>query len=221
MSAARGLMPVVVQDQKTLQVLMLAYANAEAVALTRSTGFAHFWSRSRDSIWKKGESSGNFLAVAAVIADCDGDALLYLVDATGPACHTGEKSCFFKPLGPGDTRAPSSSSILHALAQVIEERKTHLPPGSYVTGLFARGEDAILEKMGEEATEVVLAAKARDREGLCREMADLWFHCLVALAASGLGPDHVLEELERRRVQGARPSIPKPAPGGENAKTGV
>jgi phosphoribosyl-ATP pyrophosphohydrolase/phosphoribosyl-AMP cyclohydrolase len=193
----RGLVPVVVQDRSTLEVLMLAYANEEALRLTAETGRAHFFSRSRGRLWQKGETSGHTLEVEAVVADCDGDAVLYLVHASGPACHTGKTSCFHNPCWPRPGRR--ARLVLGELEAVIRSRRAGGPPSSYVAGLFARGEDAILKKVGEEATEVVLAAKDRDRAALRREMADLWFHSLIALVNAGISAGEVLQELEDRR----------------------
>ena len=194
----QGLVPVVVQDADTGQVLMLAYANAEAVQLTQDTGWAHFWSRSRQQLWKKGESSGNTLEVVALKRDCDNDALLYQVRPSGPTCHTGETSCFHHShWSQKDAVVPYP--IAGELSQVIKERRQKEPDGSYVASLFAKGEDAILKKVGEEAVEVVLAAKAKDRPALVYETADLIFHLLVALEYTSVSWTEVLEELAGRR----------------------
>lgn len=193
-----GLVPVVVQDAASGQVLMLAYANARAVELTQETGWAHFWSRSRQRLWKKGESSGNTLKVLTVVRDCDSDALLYQVRPQGPTCHTGHTSCFHHSQWL-DEDEPVTYAIVHQLQHVIKSRQQDRPPGSYVTSLFDKGEDTILKKVGEEAVEVVLAAKAQDRPGLVYEAADLLFHCLIALEHAGVSWTEVLGELSGRR----------------------
>ncbi len=209
---ASGLLPVVVQDARTRQVLMLAYMNAEALRQTVATGQAWFWSRSRGELWHKGATSGHYLHVRAIHADCDGDALLLEVEPAGPACHTGAVSCFFQDLAPEATEpsdppaaatppaepAPDSR-VLETLFAVIQQRQRERPEGSYVVRLLDAGLDRIAKKIGEEATEVVIAAKNGDGAALTWEIADLWFHCLVLLAAAGLTPAEVWRELERRR----------------------
>jgi phosphoribosyl-ATP pyrophosphohydrolase/phosphoribosyl-AMP cyclohydrolase len=187
-----GLVPVVVQDRKSGDVLMVAHANAEAVRLTAETGFAHFWSRSRKSLWKKGETSGHVLHVRAARVDCDKDTLLLVVDPAGPACHTGERTCF------GDAPA-ATAGVLAELGRVIAERARSGGEGSYTARLLARGQDAALKKIGEEATEVILAAKGETDDRLAEEAADLVFHLLVALYQRGLSASDVLSALERRR----------------------
>lgn len=175
------LTPVVVQDVGSGRVLMLAYANEEALRRTRETGQAWFWSRSRGELWHKGATSGNTLAVEEIRDDCDGDALLYRVRPAGPACHTGAESCF----------APW-------LWRVIKEREATRPEGSYVVGLLDAGPAAPARKVAEEGVEVVLAAIGESDERLVEEVADLWFHALVVLAARGLDPTLVDDELRRR-----------------------
>jgi phosphoribosyl-ATP pyrophosphohydrolase/phosphoribosyl-AMP cyclohydrolase len=175
------LTPVVVQDADTGRVLMLAYADEEAVRRTRETGEAWFWSRSRERLWHKGETSGNTLAVDEIRDDCDGDALLYRVRPTGPVCHTGAESCF----------APW-------LWRVIKERETERPAGSYVVSLLDGGAAAAARKVGEEGVEAALAAVAESDERLVEELADLWFHSYVLLATRGLDPTAVEDELRRR-----------------------
>ena len=171
--AADGLLPVVAQDRSSGDVLMVAWANAEALRLTAETGDAHFWSRSRKDLWKKGETSGHVLRVREVRADCDRDPLLFIVDPDGPACHTGARTCF------GDG-TPTRAGVLVELARVIAERAATRPEGSYTSRLLAKGLDHTLKKIGEEATEVVLAAKGESDERLAEESADLLFHLLVA-----------------------------------------
>jgi len=189
---ANGLVPVVVQDRASGDVLMVAHANAEALRLTAETGFAHFWSRSRNALWKKGETSGHVLHVREVRVDCDRDTLLLVVDPAGPACHTGARTCF------GDAPA-ATSGVLAEVGRVIAERARTGGEGSYTARLLAKGQDAALKKIGEEATEVILAAKGEPDERLAEEAADLVFHLLVALHQRGLGVGDVLAVLERRR----------------------
>jgi phosphoribosyl-ATP pyrophosphohydrolase/phosphoribosyl-AMP cyclohydrolase len=192
----RGLVPVVVQDRASGDVLMVAFANAEALARTAETGLAHFWSRSRRKLWRKGETSGHGLRVVETRLDCDGDAVLMVVDPEGPACHTGERSCF------GGT-SPTAAGILEEVARVVEDRATRGGKGSYTAGLLARGLDQALKKVGEEAVEVVLAAKGESDERLAEEAADLLFHLLVALRHRGVPLQRALEVLRRRRRDGA------------------
>jgi phosphoribosyl-AMP cyclohydrolase / phosphoribosyl-ATP pyrophosphohydrolase len=189
---ASGLIPVVVQDRASGDVLMLAYANADALARTAETGFAHFWSRSRASLWKKGESSGNTLRVIEIRRDCDGDTLLMLAQPAGPACHTGTRTCF------GDD-TPSGAGILVELAALIAERARSMPEGSYTARLLTKGLDHALKKVGEEATEVLLAAKGENEERLAEESADLLFHLLIVLQQRGVAPEKVFDVLRRRR----------------------
>jgi phosphoribosyl-ATP pyrophosphohydrolase/phosphoribosyl-AMP cyclohydrolase len=191
-----GLIPVVAQDRASGDVLMVAWADAEALRLTAETGCAHFWSRSRQALWKKGETSGHTLRVREARADCDRDTLLLIVEPEGPACHTGARTCF------GDD-ASSDAGLIEALARLIAERDRARPEGSYTTRLLAKGLDHTLKKIGEEATEVVLAAKGEGDERLAEEAADLLFHLLVALHQRGLPPGRVLDVLRRRRAAGA------------------
>ena len=179
--ADEALTPVIVQDTATNRVLMLAYANDEALRLTRETGEAWFWSRSRGELWHKGATSGNTMAVEEIRDDCDGDALLYRVHPSGPACHTGAESCF----------APW-------LWRVVAERAATRPEGSYVTSLLDGGPAAAARKVGEEGVEAALAAVAESDERLVEELADLWFHSYVLLSARGLDPAAVEDELRRR-----------------------
>lgn len=181
-----GLTPVVVQDAATGEVLMLAYANEEALERTRTSGQAWFWSRSRQELWHKGATSGNTLAVEEIRDDCDGDALLYRVRPHGPTCHTGAESCF----------APW-------LWRVIKQRELERPEGSYVVELLDRGPRAAAQKVGEEGVEVALATVAQDDDALLGELADLWFHAYVLLAARGLTPQQVEGVLRARH--GAAP----------------
>lgn len=177
------LTPVIVQDADTGAVLMLAYADEEALRRTRDTAEAWFWSRSRRELWRKGATSGNTLAVVEIRDDCDGDALLYRVRPAGPVCHTGAESCF----------APW-------LWRVIKERQATRPDGSYVVGLLDAGPAAAAQKVGEEGVEAALAGVNESDERLIEELADLWFHGYVLLASRGLGPDQVEAELARRHA---------------------
>ena len=179
----RTLTPVIVQDAESNRVLMLAYADEEALRRTRETGEAWFWSRSRNELWHKGATSGNTMAVEEVVEDCDGDALLYRVRPNGPACHTGAESCF----------APW-------LWRIIAERATTRPAGSYVSGLLDGGAAAAARKVGEEGVEAALAGVSEPDERLVEELADLWFHSYVLLAARGLQPSAVEDELRRRHA---------------------
>ncbi len=188
----KGLVPVVVQDRASGDVLMLAYANAAALARTAETGFAHFWSRSRGGLWKKGETSGNLLKVVELRLDCDRDTLLMLVDPAGPACHTGTRSCF------GDS-TPTAAGNLEEVRRVVADRARRRPAGSYTAKLLSKGLDHALKKVGEEATEVILAAKGESGERLAEESADLLFHLLVVLEQRGVALTQVMDVLARRR----------------------
>jgi phosphoribosyl-ATP pyrophosphohydrolase/phosphoribosyl-AMP cyclohydrolase len=188
----RGLAPVVAQDRSSGDVLMLAWANADALRLTADTGLAHFWSRSRGRLWKKGESSGHTLRVVEIRADCDGDTLLYVADADGPACHTGRRTCF----GEG---SPTLAGVLDELQALVRERRGADPEGSYTARLHAKGLDHVLKKIGEEATEVVLAAKGESDERLANEAADLLFHLVVAFEQRGVPFARALAVLAERR----------------------
>lgn len=201
-----GLIPAVVQDAVRGDVLMVAWMSPESLSLTLEEGRTVFWSRSRETLWRKGESSGNVQRVRDIRLDCDADTLLIAVDQVGGgACHTGRRSCFFQPLGDGAGPAAEVGSLptgaLEGLARRLEERKTADPDSSWTARLYARGLDAILKKVGEEATETVLAAKGGDPSRVVAETADLWYHTMVMLAYLGLGPEDVLEELDRRAGQ--------------------
>jgi phosphoribosyl-ATP pyrophosphohydrolase/phosphoribosyl-AMP cyclohydrolase len=185
------LRPAIVQDAASGRVLMLAWMDAEAERLTRETGEAWFWSRSRKRLWKKGKTSGNTLAVEELRDDCDGDALLLRVRANGPACHTGSVSCF----------APW-------LWRTVAERAKDRPPGSYVAGLLAGGVAACARKVGEEGLEAAVAALGESDERVVEEVADLWFHSYVLLAARGLDPATVEDVLSGRRTERTTPSHP-------------
>jgi phosphoribosyl-AMP cyclohydrolase / phosphoribosyl-ATP pyrophosphohydrolase len=193
-----GRLAAVAQHHTSGQILMLGYANREAVERTLATGLAWFYSRSRQSLWQKGESSGNVLHVRGLRVDCDGDALIYLCEPHGPTCHIGAVSCFFNTLGElpsGETDGEAAA----ALWQTIQDRKTADPASSYVARLLSEGVDRIGKKVGEEATEVVIAAKNGDKAELSHEVADLWFHTFILLAQAGLEPSDVWAELRARR----------------------
>ena len=197
----RGLVPVVAQDAGTGEVLMLAWATADALRLTRETGRAHYWSRSRGALWIKGETSGHTQQVVDVRVDCDGDAVLYRVRQTGPACHTGARSCFYRVAdGPEDelAEAPDPRHMLSRLESIVAERERARPEGSYTTYLFTQGIDKILKKVGEETAETIIAAKNGDNAELRSETADLLFHLMVLWRARGLEAEEVWGELERR-----------------------
>lgn len=183
-----GLVPVVAQSALSGEVLMVAYADRDALTRTRDTGDAHYHSRSRGALWRKGETSGHTQRVLDVRVDCDGDAVLYLVSQTGPACHTGLPTCF------GERAAP----MLARLADTIAERARTKPAGSYTATLLAEGPAAAARKVGEEAVETVVAAGSETPERLASEVADLFYHILVLLEAKQVPLDRVLEELERR-----------------------
>ncbi len=184
----QGLIVAIAQDVASGTVLMVAYMDRDALARTVATGEAHFWSRSREAPWRKGETSGNVLTVEAIQADCDGDALLLSVRAAGPTCHTGRRSCFAEP-----------AIFLDQLDATLRERDAKRPVGSYTAALFTKGRPAILRKLGEEAVEVILAGAQEGDEALIHEVADLWFHSLVLLEERGLDSSAVLGELAARR----------------------
>ena len=187
-----GLLPVIVQDRASGDVLMVAWANLEALTRTAETGFAHFWSRSRKTLWRKGETSGNGLRVVEVRTDCDRDVLLLVVEPQGPACHTGARTCFGED-------SPTAAGMLEELARVVAGRSRAAPEGSYTARLLAAGPERVLEKIGEEAGEVVLAARGESDERLVAESADLLYHLLLALHQRGLPLARVMDELRERR----------------------
>lgn len=196
----QGLIPAIVQDVATGQVLMLAYVNREALQKTLATGIAHYWSRSRAKLWQKGETSGHIQHVREIRYDCDADTLLMSVEQVGVACHTGERSCFFHVLSESSQQANIhlSEELLYQIYNVVLERKQHAPKESYVASLMARGQDQVLKKIVEEAAEVVMASKDGQPQAIVYEMADLWFHSIVALGWHNIPPQQVFEELHRR-----------------------
>ncbi|MGH7299403.1 MAG: bifunctional phosphoribosyl-AMP cyclohydrolase/phosphoribosyl-ATP diphosphatase HisIE [Candidatus Rokuibacteriota bacterium] len=199
---AQGLIPAVVQDTETGQLLMVAWMSPDSLEATRRSGLTHFWSRSRNALWRKGETSGNLQHVDGVYVDCDRDTLLVQVHQDGVACHTGARSCFFASLDGGDA-APASGAagpaMLEVLERVLESRKAARPPGSYVAGLLEKGQPQICRKIGEEAAEVMTAALGGEGdERVVSEVADLWFHTMVLLTARSIPLRRVFEELARR-----------------------
>jgi phosphoribosyl-ATP pyrophosphohydrolase/phosphoribosyl-AMP cyclohydrolase len=203
---AQGLIPAVVQETETGQVLMVAWMSRESLEATRRTGLSHFWSRSRQSLWRKGETSGHAQHVDGIYADCDRDTLLVQVHQDGVACHTGARSCFFSRLDglAGDPGAASAGpAMLEILERVIESRKVDPPAGSYVAGLLQKGQPQICRKIGEEAAEVMTAALGGEGDArVVSEVADLWFHTMVLLSARGIPLRRVLAELAARHAKG-------------------
>lgn len=193
---ASGLVPVIVQDARTGQVLTLAYANLEALEQTLQTRQSTFFSRSRGELWVKGLTSGHTQEVLEVVLDCDQDAVLYKVIPQGPACHTGAQSCFHHPLTP--STEPPLGEVLEKVFETIQERMATLPEGSYVARMHQAGLDRILKKVGEEAGEVIIAAKNRSREELAWEASDLLFHLMFLLAEEGLTPADLARTLWSR-----------------------
>ena len=193
-----GLVPCVAQDARTGEVLTLAYMNSEALALTRSTGQVHFWSRSRSEIWRKGETSGNTLELRQLRFDCDGDALVALVEPAGPACHTGERSCFFRQLETGDAPAPVAYEALPALERTLSSRQAERPHGSYTVRLLEEP-SLIGEKVREEAEEVTRASRDESDERVAEEAADVLYHLSVLLRSRDVPLSAVMETLNGRR----------------------
>ena len=200
---ANGLIPAIVQDHYTKEVLTLAYMNAETLALTIAEGRTVFWSRSRQEIWRKGETSGNWLDIVSVAADCDNDTLLVRVIPhvdvikSGPACHTGAESCFFNPVYVSDEL---KQFTWQGLYELIEGRKTNPKEGSYTTYLFDKGLEKILKKVGEESTEVIIAGSKRDKEETVYEISDLAYHVMVLMIELGISVEDITKELEKRHV---------------------
>ena len=193
----RGLIPAVVVDAVSGKVLTLAYMNRESLRISMEKGLTCFWSRSRGELWLKGETSGNYQHIVSITADCDRDALTVLVEKDGPACHLGTDSCFNDPVWESEERRAFS---LNALMKLIAGRKTEKKEGSYTTYLFEKGLDKILKKVGEESTEVIIAAKAGDREETIYEIADLTYHVMVLMIEAGISLEDIHRELARRHV---------------------
>ncbi|HLN62461.1 MAG TPA: bifunctional phosphoribosyl-AMP cyclohydrolase/phosphoribosyl-ATP diphosphatase HisIE [Symbiobacteriaceae bacterium] len=219
-----GLIPAIAQDVRTGQVLMQAYMSEESLRKTLETGTAWYWSRSRQELWNKGATSGHLQRVKEIRMDCDGDSLLLLVEQEGAACHEGTYTCFtrrvdgspkallgtaFWPVQPGNEAAYDIGTILREVTAVLVDRRAHPDPESYTSKLFTKGSDAYCKKIGEEATEVVLAVKNRDKENLAFEVADVWFHTLIALVDMGLDPQVVADQLASRRGKRRPPDYKK------------
>ena len=192
----KGLIPAIVVDDDTGAVLTLAYMNRESLAISMEKGLTCFWSRSRQELWLKGETSGNYQHIVSITADCDYDALEVRVKKDGPACHTGAESCFHNDIL-GEKKA---SFQLETLEQLLQGRKKDLPEGSYTTYLFQKGIDKILKKVGEECTEVIIAGKADDRAETVYEIADLAYHVMVLMVQMGISVEDIRRELAGRHV---------------------
>ena len=194
----KGLVPAIVQDFRTGEVLMMAYMNRKAVEKTLSSGKANYFSRSRSKPWLKGETSGHFQHIKGIYYDCDMDTILLKVEQVGAACHTGERSCFFREIKTPFSADIATSSILDRVHSVILERKSNPGERSYVSSLFTKGADTILKKIGEEASELLISGKGGNKDEVIHEMADLWFHTLVLLGHLDISPEQVYCELKRR-----------------------
>jgi len=192
-----GLVPAVVVDAKSKKVLTVAYMNRESLEISMTEGRTCFWSRSRQKLWRKGEESGNVQHIVEIIADCDRDALVVLVNKEGPACHLGNDSCFVDKLYISQSEHAFS---VQGLYEMLEGRKKDKPEGSYTTYLFEKGLDKILKKIGEESTEVIIAAKAEDKRETVYEIADLMYHVMVLMVEAGISVDDVMAELASRHV---------------------
>ena len=193
----KGLIPAIVVDARTKKVLTLAYMNKESLALSMEKGLTYFWSRSRNELWLKGETSGNYQHIVSITADCDYDALTVTVLKDGPACHLGNDSCFENPVWQSDSLHEFS---LEALLELIKGRKTEKKEGSYTTYLFEKGLDKILKKVGEESTEVIVAAKNNDKKETIYEISDLTYHVMVLMIEMGISLDDIWTELASRHV---------------------
>ena len=192
----KGLIPAIVVDDETGKVLTLAYMNRESLAISMEKKLTCFWSRSRQELWLKGETSGNYQHIVSITADCDGDALEVRVKKDGPACHTGAESCFHNPV----LGEKADKFQLEGLYQLLQSRKKELPEGSYTTYLFQKGLDKILKKVGEESTEVIIAGKAEDKAETIYEIADLAYHVLVLMVQLGISVEDIRKELASRHI---------------------
>ena len=192
----KGLIPAIVVDDETGKVLTLAYMNRESLAISMEKKLTCFWSRSRQELWLKGETSGNYQHIVSITADCDMDALEVRVKKDGPACHTGEESCFHNPI----LGEKADKFQLEGLYQLLVSRKKELPEGSYTTYLFQKGLDKILKKVGEESTEVIIAGKAEDKAETVYEIADLAYHVLVLMVQMGISVEEIRAELASRHI---------------------
>ncbi|MCI4400248.1 MAG: bifunctional phosphoribosyl-AMP cyclohydrolase/phosphoribosyl-ATP diphosphatase HisIE [Campylobacteraceae bacterium] len=201
---SKGLLPAIAQDAASKEVLMLGFVDEEAVRLTLETGYAHYYSRSKERIWKKGEESGHLQKIVDVLVDCDNDTLLYMVEQIGVACHTGARSCFFTTLFSGERvleQEIDTSEVYGAIDTLfheIESKKFGDPEKSYTAKLFSKGENTICKKIAEEAAELCFAIKDKNRDEVIYEAADLVYHSLVGLSFSGVNPDLVKREIRRR-----------------------
>ena len=193
----RGLIPAIVVDAVSKRVLTLAYMNRESLQISMEKGLTCFWSRSRQELWLKGETSGNYQHIVSITADCDGDALVVVVEPDGPACHLGETSCFHNPIWESKER---KEFALQDLMDMLVGRKTNPKEGSYTTYLFEKGLDKILKKVGEESTEVIIAAKAEDKAETVYEIADLAYHVMVLMIEAGISLEDIHRELASRHV---------------------
>ena len=193
----KGLIPAIVVDAVSKKVLTLAYMNRESLAISMEKGLSCFWSRSRQELWLKGETSGNYQHIVSITADCDGDALVVMVEKDGPACHLGSDSCFSQPVWQSEDKQEFS---LQGLYDMLQGRKDNLPEGSYTTYLFQKGIDKILKKVGEECTEVIIAAKADDRAETIYELADLAYHAMVLMVQMGISVEDLHRELASRHI---------------------
>ena len=192
-----GLIPAIIVDSITKQVLTLAYMNKESLAISMEKGLTCFWSRSRQELWLKGETSGNYQHIVSITADCDKDALIVVVDKEGPACHTGTDSCFTNPVWESDER---QEFCLQGLYDMLVGRNETRPEGSYTTYLFEKGIDKILKKVGEECTEVIIAGKADDKKETIYELADLAYHAMVLMVQMGITVEDIHKELASRHI---------------------
>lgn len=193
----KGLIPAVIVEAGTHQLLMVAYMNRESLKISMETGKTCFWSRSRQELWTKGETSGNYQHIVSITADCDLDTLKVVVEKDGPACHTGAETCFFNPVYQGEEK---SDFTLDALMELIRGRKTNPQEGSYTTYLFQKGLDKILKKIGEESTEVIIAAKDNDPKETIYEISDLVYHVMVMMIQQGISLEDIRRELASRHV---------------------
>lgn len=193
----KGLIPAIVVDADTKKVLTLAYMNKESIKISMEKGLTCFYSRSREKLWLKGETSGNYQHIVNITADCDNDALVVMVKKDGPACHTGSDSCFFNPLYESDTLSAFS---FENLMKMLQGRKDEKKEGSYTSYLFEKGIDKILKKVGEESTEVIIAGKANDKKETIYEIADLAYHVTVLMIEMGISLEDVIKELASRNV---------------------
>ena len=193
----KGLIPAIVVDAVSKKVLTLAYMNRESLEITMEKELTCFWSRSRQELWLKGETSGNYQHVVSITADCDRDALVVMVEKDGPACHLGTDSCFEAPVYQSENRSEFS---LEGLMDLLQGRKEQMPAGSYTTYLFEKGLDKILKKVGEECTEVIIAGKAQDKKETIYEIADLAYHVMVLMVQAGISIEDIHRELASRHV---------------------